>query len=53
MTGERKQELEALCKKFRNDLIDLLHGIQTGHPRNRSTERPRDIRAVRCPALKF
>ena len=32
MTGERKQELEALCKKFRNDLIDLLHGIQTGHP---------------------
>lgn len=32
MTGERKQELEALCKKFRMDLIELLHRIQTGHP---------------------
>lgn len=32
MTKERKQELEALCLKFRNDLIDLLHNIQTGHP---------------------
>lgn len=32
MTGERKQELEALCLQFRNDLVDLLHDIQTGHP---------------------
>lgn len=32
MTKERKQELDALCLKFRNDLIDLLHSIQTGHP---------------------
>ena len=32
MTKERKQELDALCLKFRNDLIDLLHNIQTGHP---------------------
>lgn len=32
MTSEKKQELEALCLQFRNDLIDLLHDIQTGHP---------------------
>ena len=32
MTNERKQELDALCLRFRNELIDLLHGIQTGHP---------------------
>ena len=32
MTKERKQELDALCLNFRNDLIDLLHSIQTGHP---------------------
>lgn len=32
MTNERKQELQTLCLQFRNDLIDLLHNIQTGHP---------------------
>ena len=32
MTNERKQELESLCFRFRNELIDLLHDIQTGHP---------------------
>lgn len=32
MTKERKEELEALCLRFRNELIDLLHAIQTGHP---------------------
>lgn len=32
MKAERKKELEALCLKFRNDLIDVLHDIQTGHP---------------------
>lgn len=32
MIKERKDELENLCLKFRNDLIDLLHSIQTGHP---------------------
>ena len=29
---ESKKNLERLCKKFRQDLIKLLHGIQTGHP---------------------
>ncbi|MDF2890287.1 MAG: transketolase [Clostridia bacterium] len=32
MTIERKDELQNLCLRFRNDLIDLLHSIQTGHP---------------------
>ena len=32
MTKERKEELDRLCLQFRNDLIDLLHSIQTGHP---------------------
>ena len=32
MTNERKEELQRQCSKFRNDLIDLLHNIQTGHP---------------------
>lgn len=32
MTKERKEELDALCLRFRNELIDLLHAIQTGHP---------------------
>ena len=32
MMDERKQELESLCLRFRNELIDLLHEIQTGHP---------------------
>ena len=32
MTEERKRELEEKCGRFRNDLIDLLHSIQTGHP---------------------
>ena len=29
---EKKQQLEGLCKKFRIDIIELLHKIQTGHP---------------------
>ena len=29
---ESKANLERLCKGFRQDLITLLHGIQTGHP---------------------
>ncbi len=29
---ESKANLERLCAKFRQDLIKLLHGIQTGHP---------------------
>ena len=29
---KRKENLERLCTKFRQDLIKLLHGIQTGHP---------------------
>lgn len=32
MTNERKQQLEALCLKFRRDLIGVLHAKQTGHP---------------------
>ena len=32
MTNTRKAELEALCLRFRNELIDVLHAIQTGHP---------------------
>lgn len=32
MVKERKEELETLTLKFRNDLMDLLHSIQTGHP---------------------
>ena len=32
MTEEHKKELEALCHRFREELIDLLHEIQTGHP---------------------
>ncbi|NLJ88250.1 MAG: transketolase [Epulopiscium sp.] len=32
MTKERKKELQDLCLKFRNDLIDILYSIQTGHP---------------------
>jgi transketolase len=32
MTADKKAELEKKCLKFRNDLIDLLHDIQTGHP---------------------
>ena len=28
MTNERKEELELLCSRFRNQLIDLLHSIQ-------------------------
>ena len=32
MTNERKEEIQRQCSKFRNDLIDLLHSIQTGHP---------------------
>lgn len=29
---ERKQELDALCKKFRIDVVNTLHAVQTGHP---------------------
>ena len=32
ITAARKAELDALCKKFRIDVIDVLHDIQTGHP---------------------
>lgn len=32
MREERKKELEALCLEYRNELIDLLYSIQTGHP---------------------
>lgn len=32
LTQQREQELEALCKKFRIDLIELLYKLQTGHP---------------------
>lgn len=32
LTTSRKNELNALCNKFRIDLIELLHSIQTGHP---------------------
>lgn len=32
MINEKKQELDALCLRFRNELIDLLYDIQTGHP---------------------
>lgn len=32
MKKERKDELQNLCLRFRNDLIDLLYSIQTGHP---------------------
>lgn len=32
LTTQRRQELEALCKQFRIDLIEQLHAIQTGHP---------------------
>ena len=32
LTQERKRELEALCGKFRVELIEQLHSIQTGHP---------------------
>ena len=28
----KKKELQDLCLKFRNDLIDILYSIQTGHP---------------------
>jgi len=32
MTNERKEELQKQCAKFRNELIELLYRIQTGHP---------------------
>lgn len=32
MQNERKVELQNLCLQFRNELVDLLHSIQTGHP---------------------
>ncbi|WP_101876831.1 transketolase [Lachnoclostridium edouardi] len=32
MTDERAKELQRLCHGFRNEIVDLLHSIQTGHP---------------------
>lgn len=32
LSETRKKEMEALCHKFRVDLIEVLHSIQTGHP---------------------
>lgn len=32
MKNERIEELKVLCLRFRNELVDLLHDIQTGHP---------------------
>ncbi len=32
LSAERKEYLDGLCRKFRQDLIRLLHAIQTGHP---------------------
>jgi transketolase len=32
LSTQKKEQLEALCKKFRIDLIELLYSIQTGHP---------------------
>ncbi len=32
LRNENRKHLEGLCRKFRQDLIKLLHGIQTGHP---------------------
>lgn len=32
MTNEMKKELDTLCLKFRRNLIEILHCIQTGHP---------------------
>jgi transketolase len=32
LSRQRKNELEALCLRLRQELIRVLHGIQTGHP---------------------
>lgn len=32
ISQQRKAELDALCKKFRVDVLTVLHAIQTGHP---------------------
>lgn len=32
LSSQRREELEALCQKFRIDLIRQLHAVQTGHP---------------------
>lgn len=32
MTEDRACELAAICRRYRNELIDLLYQIQTGHP---------------------
>lgn len=32
LTDQRKKDLDALCRKFRIDLIKVLHDKQTGHP---------------------
>ncbi|MCI8329218.1 MAG: transketolase [Oscillibacter sp.] len=32
MTSEKRRQLEEMCLQFRNELMDILHDIQTGHP---------------------
>jgi len=32
ISAQRKAELDALCNKFRIDVLTVLHAIQTGHP---------------------
>lgn len=32
LTSDKQNYLEGLCRKFRQDVISLLHDIQTGHP---------------------
>ncbi len=32
MESKKKKELDALCHKFRCDLIRILHAVKTGHP---------------------
>lgn len=32
LTIQRQQELEALCKRFRVDVLTAIHGAQSGHP---------------------
>lgn len=32
LSATRKDELTALCRRFRIDVIELLHSVQTGHP---------------------
>lgn len=32
LTPERKLELDALCRRFRRDVVEVLNTVQTGHP---------------------